>query len=317
MALVDDLRAIGAFLDGAQKYPATYEAAKSHQLQVALSLASREARTPTQAADAMTLLQQQSVWSDAERNEIVTALQQGMARRSAPVVPGQRLSQQDFTHICAFFPKPMWDYMQLDTESVANKAMKVTAFGTQLGLRNPTEGTFAFLTSLMLHLPGCTLFKQSSADLHDSYVVVKKWSRSVLITAPSLPAHLPFVDRLPSRWQDLDPRWLEIALEGQQPVKEPPGLSLAQVLAFASTIPQRSSNRSLQRPMNATNGGSECLLGLLRGLVNGMVDKDPRPGDLKNMHIFDHPRHLGLACFPRSVYVYVQLHENNGKTFLH
>ena len=114
------------------------------------------------------------------------------------------------------------------------------------------------------------------------------------------------MDRLPSRWQDFDPRWLEIALSGQQPAKEPPGLSLAQVLAFASTIPQRSSNRSLQRPMNATNGGSECLLGLLRGLVNGMIDKDPRPGDLKNLHIFDHPRHLGLACFPRSVYVYVQ-----------
>lgn len=184
------------------------------------------------------LLQEQLVWSNEERNEIVVALQQGMARRSTVLVPGQRLSLQDYTNICTFFSKAMWDYVWLETESVANKVMKVTAFGIQLGLRSPTEGTFAFLTSLMLHVPGCTLSRYSSNDLHDSYLVVKKWFRSVLRTAPVLPAHFPFVERWPSRWQDLDSRWLELALQGEQPGKEPQGLSLAQVLAFASTIPK-------------------------------------------------------------------------------
>ena len=302
MALVDELRAIGAYLEGAKNFPATYESSKSHQLQVALSLASREAWTPTQATAAIALLQEQLVWSNEERNEIVVALQQGMARRSTVLVPGQRLSQQDYTNICTFFSKAMWDYVWLDTESVANKVMKVTAFGIQLGLRSPTEGTFAFLTSLMLHVPGCTLSRHSSNDLHDSYLVVKKWSRSVLSTAPALPAHFPFVERLPSRWQDLDPRWLELALQGEQPGKEPQGLSLAQVLAFASTIPQRSTNRNLQRALSlsdtkTSNVGCD-LLGLLRGLVKDMVDTKFSPADLKNLQIFDIPRSLCLTNIP-------------------
>ena len=218
----------------------------------------------------------------------MVALQQGMARRSALVVPGQRLSQQDYTNICTFYSKAMWDYVWLDTESVANKVMKVTAFGIQLGLRSPAEGAFAFLTSLMLHVTGCTLSRQSSSGLHDSYLVVQKWSRSVLSTAPVLPAHLPFVERLPSRWQDLDPRWLELALQGEQPGKEPQGLRLAQVLAFASTVPQRSTNRNLPRTVSLSdtkpsNVGCDALLGLLLGLVKNMVDTKFSPADLKNL----------------------------------
>ena len=138
MALVDELRAMGAYLEGAKNFPATYESSKSHQLQVALSLASREAWTPTQATAAITLLQEQLVWSNEERNEIVVALQQGMARRPTVLVPGQRLSQQDHTNICTFFSEAMWDYVWLDTESVANKVLKVTAvtaFAIQLGLQ--------------------------------------------------------------------------------------------------------------------------------------------------------------------------------------
>lgn len=110
------------------------------------------------------------------------------------------------------------------------------------------------------------------------------------------------MERLPSRWQDLDPRWLELALQGEQPGKEPQGLSLAQVLAFASTIPQRSTNRNLQRAMSfsdakTSNVGCD-LLGLLRGLVKDMVDTTFSPAVLKNLQMFDIPRSLCLKNIP-------------------
>lgn len=135
----------------------------------------------------------------------------------------------------------------LETESDANKIMRIVEHGTKLGLKYPSEPTWASITSLVMHLPGCGFRKGSFLELHHAYLLSKKYGKSVLSTADATASNLPYVDKLPSNPVQLDPCWLSACYGDVIPDLTPPAcLNLNAIQADALNVPQRLSRKELQ-----------------------------------------------------------------------
>ena len=250
MSLVDELEGIGSFLVEAQQFPATFEKAKQRQLTQAVAMAKSQQWTPKQAAEAMRVLQQQTAWTGEERQQLVAAIEAGMdGFVSTPCASTGKMNYQDFTALPHYLTKEQWTYLQTDTESDANKAMKLGEMMGKLGCRLASEGTWSYITALLFGMPGCKFAQQNAQDLHSAYVFTKKYGRQLMAAmVPGDRVEIPLVERLPQRWQEHDPRLLADALGDEKPAGLPVDVNLTKVAALARSIPCRISKHGF-KPM--------------------------------------------------------------------
>ena len=251
MSLVDELQGIGSFLVEAQQFPATFEKAKQRQLAQAVAMAKSQQWTPKQAADAMRVLQQQTAWTGEERQQLVVAIEAGMdGFDSTPGPSTGKVIYQDFTALPHYLTKEQWTFLLTETESDANKAMKLGEMMAKLGCRTASETTWAYITALLFGMPGCKFAQQNAQDLHNAYVFTKKYGRQVMAAVvPGDKVEIAVVDRLPQRWQAHDARLLAEALGDEKPAGLPVEVNLTKVAALARSIPCRNSKHGFKTTM--------------------------------------------------------------------
>lgn len=305
MSLVDELQGIGAFLLEAALFPATFEKAKQRQVAQAVEMAKSQPWTAQQAADAMRVLQQQTSWTHDERQQIVAAIEAGMhSTDAAPATSSGKVIYQDFTAVPHYLTKEQWNFLLKETESDANKAMRLGQIMAALGCRTASETTWSYVTALLYSMPGCKFAQQGPQDLHNAYVFTKKYGRQVMAAAVAGDKQeIALVERLPVRWQDHDARWLADALGAEKPAGVPAHVNLTSVGALARTIPCRISKHGFKHFSWPSAGSSstwqpskeppfplwstQTKMDLLKHLVGEMLTQSTAPaGGLQNLQIF-------------------------------
>ncbi len=256
------LEAVGRYLETAGNFPGLSEAKGNHISFLTCQFA-RHTWTVTEAAEVLNLLQRQGIWSQEEKDALASAVQNGVAARSAFL---SRQIMQDYTNVILYIPDSVWSQLMDRSLTFQAKANLIGCFATKLGLRNPSESTSQMITSVLLACPGGRDLESHSAldphQLHQLFLLVKKEIRATISVAPPADG-LPQVEKLPTQPQQLDPQWLQKAL-GEEAIGQCP-LSVSQVAARAVTIPMRSTNKNLLE-VKKPHRGSDTLAYLMNGL---------------------------------------------------
>lgn len=256
------LEAVGRYLETAGNFAGLSEAKGNHIRFLTCQFA-RHTWNVTEAAEVLNLLQRQGIWSQEEKDALASAVQNGVATRSAFL---SRQIMQDYTNVILHFPDSVWSQLMDRSLTFQAKANLIGCFATKLGLRNPSESTSEMITSVLLACPGGRDLESHSAldpqQLHQLFLLVKKKIRATISVAPPADG-LPQVEKLPTQPQQLDPQWLHKAL-GEEAIGQCP-LSISQVAARAVTIPMRSTNKNLLE-VKKPHRGSDTLALLMNGL---------------------------------------------------
>lgn len=256
------LEAVGRYLETAGNFAGLSEAKGNHISFLSCQFA-RHTWNVTEAAEVLNLLQRQGIWSQEEKDALASAVQNGVATRSAFLC---RQIMQDYTNVILHFPDSVWSQLMDRSLTFQAKANLIGCFATKLGLRNPSESTSQMITSVLLACPGGRDLESHSAldpqQLHQLFLLVKKEIRATISVAPPADG-LPQVEKLPTQPQQLDPQWLHKAL-GEEAIGQCP-LSISQVAARAVTIPMRSTNKNLLE-VKKPHRGSDTLALLMNGL---------------------------------------------------
>ena len=256
------LEAVGRYLETAGNFAGLSEAKGNHISFLSCQFA-RHTWNVTEAAEVLNLLQRQGIWSQEEKDALASAVQNGVATRSAFL---SRQIMQDYTNVILYFPDSVWSQLMDRSLTFQAKANLIGCFATKLGLRNPSESTSQMITSVLLACPGGRDLESHSAldpqQLHQLFLLVKKEIRATISVAPPADG-LPQVEKLPTQPQQLDPQWLHKAL-GEEAIGQCP-LSISQVAARAVTIPMRSTNKNLLE-VKKPHRGSDTLALLMNGL---------------------------------------------------
>lgn len=254
MSFADDLQAAHNYLLTAAAFPGTYQQVKRQQFDQVMQLICKSAFTTREANQALMMLGASTSWEESQKEALATAVQERQS--GAGISAHVRQSLQDFSCMSLFFPEALWtEIMQAELSDFGRCSCILQFLGT-LGLRNPTETTIQFLTSLLLHLPDSKLPCKSAADLHQSFLTVKKSMKTYLGTLSAVPTGLPLMDKLPSKWQMLDGRWKEVVFKNCKPALDAP-VNLTAVVTYATQIPMRISNKQLNlKPKIAASSGS-------------------------------------------------------------
>ena len=220
MVFLADLQAAHDYLQTAAAFPSTLTQVRLQQFEQMQTLIGKASFSTREASEALLLLRSSSCWDDSQKQALAVAVQERQS--AAAIVSGTRHSLQDFSSMCLFFTDVIWMEIMKPELSDFGRCMTVMPFLTSLGLRNPTETTIQFLTSLLLHCPESKLPCSSASDLHQSFLSVKKYVRTYLSTVPSVPNGYPLIEKLPSNWELLDARWKEHGFKGSKPAQDAP-----------------------------------------------------------------------------------------------
>lgn len=264
MPFVADLTAAHEYLDRAAAYPATFEGTQRAQFDQVKALLGRVQLNTSEGTSVLDALQQARCWSDEQKVDLVAAVQ---ARVAAAPPPHVRQGLQDYSSMALFFTSDLWSELMKPENSDYARCNLIANFCGNMGLRNPTETTLQFLTSLLLHLPGCKLASSTPMDLHNSFVYVKQLVKAQVASLGPVPSGYPWMERLPSSWHGLDARWIDLAYGPLQPSRDVP-INISSIGAAALSIPMRKSNRALNAKQSFFASGSSNS-----NLVNELLER--------------------------------------------
>ena len=202
-----------------------------------------------------------------------------------------RRANQDYSTCNLFLPAEMWLKLGSD-RSQRSKAEELAEFlFSHLGLRLPTEPTYATMTALV-----CSGASPSRFELHSALQIVKSsWrslsNRMLKISKEDKKAEL--LQSLPARWEDLPDRlrslWGDVRPAGCQeaPVSE------SAILRLAAKVPLRETDGAI-----AASKAQPHLQQMLQIVASTLPTRSPRKqgdGLLKNLKIYGSPNQKGTA----------------------
>ena len=147
-----------------------------------------------EANQALSVLEEDvSIWGREATSQIAAAIETMIGKLAPPT----RQALQDYCALPCYFPDSMWVTLCNAALNDGTRLQHIGEFAKKLGLRNCSETTFQFLTSLMLHLPGCSFDDSTPRGLHEAFLFVKQHFRAALATELQDPEDIPFVEKLP------------------------------------------------------------------------------------------------------------------------
>ena len=203
-----------------------------------------------------------------------------------------RRANQDYTTCNLFLPAEMWLKLGSD-RSQRNKAEELAEFlFSHLGLRLPTEPTYATMTALVCSSGA----SPSRFDLHSALQIVKSsWrslsNRMLKISKEDKKAEL--LQSLPPRWEDLPERlrslWGDVRPAGCQeaPVSE------SAILRLAAKVPLRETDGAIAA--SKAQPHLQQMVQIVQATLPTRSPRKPDDGLLTNLKIFGSPNQKGTA----------------------
>ena len=202
-----------------------------------------------------------------------------------------RRANQDYSACNLFLPAEMWLKLGSD-RSERNKAEELAEFlFSHLGLRLPTEPTYATMTALV-----CSSTSPSRFELHSALQVVKSsWrslsARMLKISKEDKKAEL--LHSLPARWEDLPERlralWGDVRPAGCTEAR----VSESAILRLAAKVPLRETDGAI-----VASKAQPQLQQMMQIVASTLPTRSPRKPDdglLKNLKIYRSPNQKGSA----------------------
>ena len=202
-----------------------------------------------------------------------------------------RRANQDYSACNLFLSAEMWLKLGSD-RSERNKAEELAEFlFSYLGLRLPTEPTYATMTALV-----CSSTSPSRFELHSALQVVKSsWrslsTRMLKISKEDKKAEL--LHSLPARWEDLPERlrslWGDVRPAGCTEAR----VSESAILRLAAKVPLRETDGAIAA--SKAQPQFQQMLQIVQSTLPTRSPRKPDDGLLKNLKIYRSPNQKGAA----------------------
>lgn len=177
----------------------------------------------------------QTLWTGTQ----VQRLQEAISEKIRMAQRDNRRSLQDFTQLAKYLDASMWTLLQ-SCATVEQKVRRLTELCGKLGLRRPTEATYAAIVWL-----AAFAFPSAEREPWKCLQEHKPWMKKFLQALPASERHLP---ELPSRQELLHPDFLRVAYpDGFIVPVLPEGLDFPEIDSHIRRFPLRKTNLNVTR----------------------------------------------------------------------
>ncbi|CAK9011529.1 unnamed protein product [Durusdinium trenchii] len=240
------LRALESYLDECKSLSNFNEILEKQCAQVVREVNELSKLEMGEAAPLLAMVQQNKLWTKEMQDTICQALTDKVEQSLGRNVLSARSNLQDFVHCPLYLTEADWAVV-LGDGNVAEKNQCLMERLYKLGLRNPTEDTYAMLTTLLL-LKEPHRFNDF-VQLRSSYLAVKNLVKSFLKNQGK--SAQGATQNLPNRLPPTVSAYLQEEVKndvygpGGGPAPLPNGVSMLNLTQLMQTVPERSTRSTI------------------------------------------------------------------------
>ena len=294
MSAFERMRALERYLDECQELSNFQEILQQQCEQVVREIDAMASLELEAAAPLLAMVRQNRLWSDDMKETISQSLHHKVTQSLGGARSiSSRMPMQDYSWFPVYLTKKDWDTV-LQADTIANVGLKCNVLCDRLwklGLRAPSEPTYAMITAVLL-LREPQRFSDG-IQLRSSYLTVKELVKNnfksktcekktgengdeFYKTLPPMPMSLP------------EERYKRVFPEGDVPIPLPQGLTIGYLRSLQALVPERSYNKKCKLPVQfpkAVPWGSSTSAPLMNGgcqplMLTYLHSQQPIPGPL-------------------------------------
>ena len=251
MAAFERMKALERYLDECQELGNFQEILQQQCQQVVKELGAMASLELEAAAPLLAMVRQNRLWTNDMKEAISQALHTKVTESlGAGKVIASRMPMQDFSWFPVYLTQKDWDIV-LQADTSANVGLKCNVVCDRLwklGLRAPSEPTYAMITAILLLREPMRF--SDGIQLRSSYLTVKQLVKNCLKAKSDEKTGDECYKTLPPMPTSLaEETYKRVFPEGDGPVALPKGLSIGYLKELQAMVPARSYNKKLQMPL--------------------------------------------------------------------
>ena len=242
----DRLKALDNYLEQCKELPNFAEILEQQSVQLVKEIREVPKLELEAAAPLIALVQQNVLWTAPLKETICQAIHEKVQQSMVGKLVKDRVNLQNYIYFPHYLTQGEWDTLM----SSSNFGLKINTLMERcyrLGLRNPTEDTYAMLTTVLL-LRDQDRF-MDPLQLRSSYLTTKQMAKAFLGhkqkagTTQGLEMH-QYLPPCPKSLESA--RWTCAFGESKPAAKFPDGVSMEYLQSLMALVPERGNSASLQ-----------------------------------------------------------------------